>query len=122
MMSRQPENSFSRAAGFIGREVKVRIDRALGTRHPDHSFIYSLNYGYVPGEIAPDGEELDAYVLGVFDPVEEFTGDCIAVIHRRNDNDDKLVIAPKGRNFSDEQIQALTEFQEQFFISEIIRA
>jgi len=106
---------------FIGETVKIKIDRPLGSSHPEWGFIHSLNYGYLPGVIAPDGEELDAYLLGVFDPVEEFTGVCIAVIHRRDDPDDKLVVAPEGVNYSDEQILALTEFIERHFQSEVIR-
>ncbi len=106
---------------FIGKAVKVKIDRPLGSCHPRHGFMYPLNYGFVPGVPAPDGEELDAYVLGVFEAVEEFEGRCIAVIHRLDDDDDKLVLAPEGRQFSDEQILALTEFQERFFKPVVIR-
>jgi inorganic pyrophosphatase len=80
-----------------------------------------VNYGYIPGAIASDGEELDAYVLGVFIPIKKFTGKCIAVIHRTNDNEDKLVVVPKNKKFSDIEIKVLTEFQEQFFESEIKR-
>ena len=47
--------------------------------------------------------------------------EVIAIIHRTNDNDDKLVVMEKGRNYTDEQIRALTEFQEQWFESVIIR-
>jgi len=101
--------------------VKVIIDRPFGSRHPRHGFIYPINYGFVPDTKAPDGEEIDAYVLGVFEPVQEFIGECIAIIHRRNDDDDKIVVTPKNVFYSDEQIKALIEFQERFFESEIIR-
>jgi inorganic pyrophosphatase len=106
---------------LINRTVDVRIDRPVGSRHPQHGFIYPVNYGYVPDTIAPDGEPIDAYVLGVFDPVEEFTGRCIAIMHRLDDDDDKLIVVPEGRSFSDEQIQALVEFQERSFTSLIQR-
>ena len=109
------------AKDFLGKEVEVVIDRKLGSLHPKHGFIYMVNYGYIPNTISGDSEELDAYVLGVFDPVEKFKGDVIAVIHRLNDNDDKLVVVPKGINYTDDAIQALTEFQERFFKSTIIR-
>ena len=78
--------------GFIGKNVSVRIDRPLNSKHPKHGFVYEANYGYVPNTVSGDGEELDAYVLGVNKPVQEFTGKCIAVIHRTNDDDDKLII------------------------------
>ena len=110
-----------KAEDFFGKEVLVKIDRMLGTRHPKHGFMYMLNYGYIPNTISGDGEELDAYLVGVYEPVEDYKGEVIAIIHRTNDDDDKLVVAPKGINYSDDAIRALTEFQERFFESVIIR-
>ena len=82
---------------YIGKEVTMKTDRALGTKHPKHEILYEINYGYVPNTISEDGEELDCYLLGVEEPVKEYTGICIAVIHRIDDQDDKLVIVPKGK-------------------------
>ncbi len=106
---------------YLGKEVEVIMDRPLGSRHPKHGFIYPVNYGYLPNTVSGDGEELDAYVLGEFKPLEKFVGIVKAIIHRTNDNDDKLVVMPKDKDYSDEQIRALTEFQERYFQSEIIR-
>lgn len=106
---------------YLGKKVAIKIDRQFGSKHPKHSFIYPVNYGYVPNTVSGDGEELDAYLLGVFTPVEEYTGKCIAIIHRTNDNDDKLVIVPEEKEYSDDAINALTEFQEQYFEHIIIR-
>ena len=106
---------------YLGKIIKIKMDRPFGTKHPKHGFIYPVNYGYVPDTISGDGEELDAYLLGVFEPVEEFDGECIAIVHRTNDDDDKLVVVPKGVNYSDDQIDALTEFQERYFEHIIIR-
>ncbi|HLD05019.1 MAG TPA: inorganic diphosphatase [Candidatus Nanoarchaeia archaeon] len=106
---------------YLGKTVTVKMDRPMGSRHPDCGFIYPVNYGFVPDTKAPDGDEMYAYVLGVFEAVDEFTGTCIAVIHRTNDDDDKLVVVPEGVEYTDEQIKALTEFQERYFKSVIIR-
>jgi inorganic pyrophosphatase len=106
---------------FLDKVVTVKIDRPLGSKHPKHGFVYPVNYGYVPGVVAPDGEELDAYVMGVFEPLSQFEGKCIAVIRRTDEDDDKLVVAPEGRIYSDDQIRTLTEFQERFHASVIIR-
>lgn len=106
---------------FLDKKVTVKMDRPMGSKHPKHNFIYPVNYGYIPDTLSDDGEELDAYVLGVFEPLESFTGTCIAIIHRTNDNDDKLVVVPENRSFTDDEIKVLTEFQERFFESEIIR-
>jgi inorganic pyrophosphatase len=110
-----------RSVDFIGRIVFVEIDRPMGSRHPAQDFIYPVDYGFVPGTLEQDGEALDAYVLGIVVPVKDFEGPCIAVIHRLNDDEDKLVLTPAGKAFTDEQIRELTDFQEQFFRSEILR-
>lgn len=106
---------------YIGKSVHIVMDRPLGSAHPKHGFVYEVNYGFIPNTVSGDGEELDAYVLGEHKPLEEFDGKVVAVIHRLNDNDDKLVVMKEGRSYTDEQIRALTEFQEQWFESEIIR-
>ena len=82
--------------------------------------IYPVNYGFVAGVIAGDGEEQDAYILGVDEPADEFEGVVIAVVHRPDDNEDKWVVAPEGVSFSAEYIREKLNFQEQYFRSEII--
>lgn len=106
---------------YIGKKVNVTVDRKLGSKHPNWEFIYLNNYGYIPNTVSGDGEELDAYILGVFEPVETFKGICIAVLHRLNEDDDKLIVVPENTNYTDEQIDALTEYQERFFKHIIIR-
>ena len=77
----------SKTTDYLGKIVTITIDRPLHSKHPKHDFIYELNYGFVPNTMAPDGEELDAYVIGSDIPLKKFTGLCIAVIHRTNDNE-----------------------------------
>ena len=106
---------------YLGQTVSVVMDRPMGSKHPKHGFVYPVNYGYIPGTISGDGEELDAYVLGVQKPLEKFTGECIAIVHRTDDNDDKLIVVPKGMDFSDSEIEKQVQFQEQWFHHIIIR-
>ena len=100
---------------YLGKILDIKIDRPMGSKHPRHGFIYPINYGYVPGTMSADGEELDAYVLGVFESIDKFKGKCIAIIHRTNDDDDKLIIVPQDKDYSIDAIEALVEFQERFF-------
>lgn len=106
---------------YLGKEFNIVIDRELGSKHPEYGFIYPVNYGYVPGTISGDGEELDCYLLGVFEPVKTFKGKCIAIVHRLNDDDDKLIIVPENKKYSDDAINALIEFQERYFEHIIVR-
>ena len=113
--------SLELARPFLGQTVVVTMDRPLGSTHPKHGFLYEANYGYIEGVTAPDGEDLDAYYLGVNEPLNSAQGVCVAIIHRLNDDDDKLVVVPEGIEMTDEEILKVTNFQEQFFKSEIIR-
>ena len=108
---------------YLDKIVEVKIDRPIGSSHPDYpDHIYLVNYGYVPNTISGDGEELDCYVLGEYKPLKEYKGKCIAVIHRVDDDDDKLIIAPESKSFTNSEIKLLTDFQEKFYTSEIIRS
>ena len=105
---------------MLGKIVTVTVDRPLGTYHPNHKDIYySVNYGYIEGIMAPDGEEQDAYILGVNEPVEQFTGKVIAIIHRFNDVEEKWVVAPEDKSYTKEELWEAVKFQEQYFESEI---
>ncbi len=106
---------------YIGKILDVEIDREFGSKHPKHGFIYPVNYGYIPNTTSGDGEELDCYVLGVFEPIKAFKGKCIAIIHRTNDDDDKLIVVPENKEYNNDAIEALVEFQERFFEHIIIR-
>ena len=101
---------------IIGKQVDCKIDRPLGSKHPRHpDLCYPVNYGYVPGIIAGDGAEQDVYILGVDEPLKEFSGTVTAVYHRLNDNEDKWVVTAEGAEFTSEEILAKIEFQEKFF-------
>ena len=102
---------------LLGQMVHVEVDRPIGYQHGD--IVYPINYGYIPGVIAGDGEEQDAYILGVSEPVTEFVGQVIAVIHRYDDIEEKWVVAPVGMTFTKEEIAAQTAFQEQYSKTEI---
>ena len=108
---------------FLNKIVTVKIDRPIGSKHSEKypNTIYPINYGYVPNTISADNEELDCYVLGIDEPLDSFTGKCIAIIHRIKDNDDKLIVVQKNQNFSNKQLRSLTNFIERFFESIIIR-
>lgn len=106
---------------MIGDIVTVTVDRPLGSCHPKHKDIYyPINYGFIAGIMAGDGEEQDAYILGIEEAVESFTGKVIAVIHRLDDVEDKWVVCPENRTFSKAEIMEKVRFQEQYFHSEII--
>lgn len=107
---------------YIGEEVRAQIDRPIGSRHPQYSnHIYPINYGFNPDTTSGDGEKLDCYVLGVDEPLEQYTGKCIAVVHRLEEDDDKLILAPSNKIFSDKEISELINFQEKYYKGVIIR-
>lgn len=106
---------------YLGKTVTIKIDRPIGYVHQkkNYTLTYPINYGYIPGIIGGDGEELDVYLLGVDVPVSEFTGKIIGIVYRHNDVEDKLLMAPEGTSFTAEEIADAVRFQEQFYDSEI---
>lgn len=109
------------AKSFLGKTVDIKIDRPLGfvKTGNGYSMTYPVNYGYIPEVFSADGEELDVYLLGVNEPVKEYTAKIIGIAHRHNDNEDKLIAAPGGMCFTKEEIEAQIYFQEQYFDSAI---
>ena len=107
---------------IIGKKVSVIIDRPLGSAHPEYQgMIYPVNYGYIREIKAGDGECQDCYVLGENKPIKRFDGIVIAIIHRKNDTEDKWIVAKDGEDITNEQILQKTAFQERYFDVELIR-
>lgn len=102
----------------LGKLVHVVVDRPIGYHHRD--MVYPVNYGYIPGLLAGDGEEQDAYILGIHEPITEFDGQVIAIIHRKNDCENKFVVAPMGAEYHQGQIANAVHFQEQYFDTRIV--
>ena len=102
------------AKDYLGKEVYVKIDRQLGSKHPKHGLIYMLNYGFIPNTVSGDGEELDAYLVGEFEPIPFSKGKVIAIIHRTNNDDDKLIVSKDGKDYSDDAIRHLRNFKKDF--------
>ena len=104
---------------YLGMQIDGEIDRPIGYVHTkgDKTLIYPINYGYIPGVLGGDGEEMDVYLLGVDTPVEEFDAHIIAIVHREDDVEDKLIGAPEGMTFIAEEIAEAVHFQEQYYRS-----
>lgn len=106
---------------YLGKTVDIIIDRPIGYVHKkeNYSLTYPINYGYIPGVIGGDGEELDVYLLGVNEPVTEYKAQIIGISHRENDVEDKLIAAPVGLSFTNKQIEQAIHFQEQYYKTHI---
>ena len=107
--------------GYLGKIVHVEIDRPIGYVHhkATYSLTYPINYGYIPGVLGGDGEELDVYVMGVDQPISDFDGRIIGIVFRENDVEDKLIAAPVECRFSEKEIADAIRFQEQYYITHV---
>lgn len=102
---------------YLGKTVRIEIDRPKGYVHKkeNYTLVYPVNYGYIPGVPGGDGEELDVYLLGVDEPVDEYTCKIIGAAVRKNDVEDKLIAAPENLSFTAEQVRSMINFQEQWY-------
>ncbi|MBI9015325.1 MAG: inorganic diphosphatase [Clostridiales bacterium] len=103
---------------YLNKEVIIKIDRPLNSKHPEHDMIYPVNYGYIEGTISGDGKEIDAYIIGVDVPLETFRGIVIGIVKREDDNEDKLIVAAE-KGYTKEELYEYVKFTEQYFISTI---
>lgn len=114
------EERKAQVRSYLGKTVRIEMDRPIGTEHPKHpGLFYPINYGYIPGVYGGDGEELDVYLLGVDQPIMEYTARIIGIVHRHNDVEDKLVAAPLGMEYTKEEMEAAIRFQESYYDSEV---
>ena len=107
-----------RIEGFLGKWVHVEVDRPVGYVHD--GLVYPVNYGYIPGIPGGDGEDQDAYILGITEPMTAFDGRVIGAVLRKNDVEDKLVVAPEGVELHQGQIAQAVHFQERYFDTRIL--
>lgn len=102
---------------YLGKHIEAEIDRPIGYLHVkgDKQLLYPVNYGFIPGVLGGDGEELDVYCLGIDQPIEHFTGKVLAIVHRADDVEDKLVACTPDQNYSAREICGKIHFQEKYY-------
>lgn len=116
-----PEEREQLIQEYLGRSVRVVIDRPVGFHHVTKGIHldYTVNYGFLPGVTGGDGEEQDVYILGVAEPLETFTGRIIGVVRRKDDNEDKFIAAPEGMTVTGAQMMQQIHFVEKYFDSTV---
>ena len=107
--------------GYLGKTVTIGIDRPIGYVHRkgEKTLVYPINYGYIPGVLGGDGEELDVYLVGVDSPVDSYTCRIVGIVFREDDVEDKLIGAPVGRAYTAEELAAAVHFQEKYYTSRV---
>ena len=102
---------------YLGKTVTIEIDRPIGYEHHKggKTLLYPINYGYIPGILGGDDEELDVFLVGVNTPVTTYTGCIIGIVYRADDVEDKLVMAPNGVTFTAKEIARAVYFQEKYY-------
>ncbi|MGT2935370.1 inorganic diphosphatase [Streptococcus castoreus] len=102
------------------KQFEAIVDRPIGyqDQYGNH---YPINYGYIPNRLAGDGEEQDVYIISqqVNQPLQNFQGELVAIIHREDDVEDKWVLTSPNEQITIETIQLQTYFLEQYFTSTI---
>ena len=118
------EERHRQVESYLGKTVTIRIDRPIGYEHHkgEKTLVYPINYGYIPGVLGGDGEELDVFLVGVDEPVDTYTGKIIGIVYRADDVEDKLVMSPEGKSYTAEEIARKVYFQEKYYQTTICAA
>ena len=105
---------------YLGKKVDIKITMPIGSvlsGHPD--IAYPINHGILPGVFNSLGKELGVYLIGVNIPVEKYTAQIVGIVHRCDDNEDKLVAVPEGLSYNYSEILEAIHFQEQYYKSKL---
>ena len=116
------EERHAQVQSYLGKTVTIEIDRPIGYVHVkgEKTLVYPINYGFIPGVLGGDGEELDVFLVGVDTPVSTFTGRIIGIVYRADDVEDKLIMAPLGRSYSSDELAKAVHFQEKYYSSTVV--
>lgn len=98
----------------------VTIDRPKGFQN-EFGTVYPLNYGYIEGIVGGDGEKQDAYCIedGDIQPRKFFEGYLIGIVIRKNDSEEKWLVAKKDKTYTQKQLTEKIKFLEKYFNSSI---
>ena len=109
---------------YLGQVVDIEIDRPVGSVHVkgEKTLVYPINYGYIPGVLGGDGEELDVFLLGVSEPVRTYRGRIVGIVLRADDVEDKLIMAPEGMTLTVAEMTEAVHFQEKYYDSRVVDA
>lgn len=108
---------------FLNKKITAKIDRPKNSTHPKYKeIVYPINYGYIENTVSGDGEEIDVYVLGEEEPKDYIDCKVVAIVKRKNDNEDKLIAIASSCNktYTKEEMAKEVYFQEKYFDSEIL--
>ena len=107
---------------LMGTKQKIMIDRPVGYVHHTKGITlhYPINYGYIPGVLGGDGEELDVFLLGVGEPVRTYRGRIVGIVLRADDVEDKLIMAPEGMTPTVAEMTEAVRFQERYYDSRVV--
>lgn len=109
------------AAKWLWKLVDVKIDRPIGTAHPEWpDLVYQVNYGFVPDTTGGDGEAIDVYVIDIAEKLTELKAWVIGYIVRHDDEEFKLVCATSYVELAPDEIAQKLHFSEQFFDISIV--
>ena len=116
------EERHAQVESYLGKVVSIGIDRPIGYVHHKgaKTLVYPINYGYIPGVLGGDAEELDVYLVGVDTPVQEYTGRIVGIVYRADDVEDKLVMAPEGVTLTAAEMAEAVRFQEKYYHTTVV--
>lgn len=95
---------------MLGRFVRVKVHKPMGSVDDKYGFRYQVNYGQVEGTKDAQGKPQEAYILGINHSVREFEGRVIAAVHGKGAKEIRWVVAPKSRRYIINDIRPAINF------------
>ncbi|MGM9940698.1 MAG: GNAT family N-acetyltransferase [Bulleidia sp.] len=108
---------------LLGKTVQIIVDQPYGSLDLRTEGIRTCNVGYMKEEdVMEDREIIPAYVTGVHQPLETFTGVVIGLIYHKEDHLIRVIAAPHGMIIDRKQVISEIGMMEQYYESRMIFA
>ena len=94
---------------MLGKYVRVRVVKPIGSTDRETGYTYPLNYGTVYNT-----ENQGAFIMGIHHPVSNFDGRVIAILSDKKNAKQIWIAAPKSTRFIINDIREYIDLEKDF--------
>lgn len=106
---------------YLGKNVTVIVDRPYGSLDLRSDGEMTCNCGYVQQPVTmEDNDDIEARIVGIYEPRESFTGTVIGIIYHKEDSHMHLIVAPPAWTINRNEIITQIGMVEQYYHTRMI--
>lgn len=122
-VTKRDEMEYLCGKSLLGKTVTVIVERPYGSLDLRNEGELSVNCGYIQEEITMNDTDMkNACIVGVYQPVETFTGVVIGLVYHEEDSNIHAIVARNGELIDHDKVIQEIGMVEQYYHSRIVFA